>query len=150
MKENKIPKFLFNKYNREYAEKLLAKEDFKRKTVSFYRYSLLADPVSLRDELFIAWSELGVLGRIYLAKEGINAQLNVPEHHWDKFVDHVHSYSNFKGIPLVQVLNGRYGVFIQISPEKGKKINVKIPKDVDPKTLSRQDCLDLMENQKKK
>ena len=58
--------------------------------------------------------------------------------------------SNFEGIPLVQVLNGRYGVFIQISPEKGKKINVKIPKDVDPKTLSRQDCLDLMENQKKK
>ena len=58
--------------------------------------------------------------------------------------------SSFEGIPLVQVLNGRYGVFIQISPEKGKKINVKIPKDVDPKTLSRQDCLDLMENQKKK
>ena len=58
--------------------------------------------------------------------------------------------SNFEGIPLVQVLNGRYGVFIQISPEKGKKINVKIPKDVDPKILSRQDCLDLMENQKKK
>ena len=57
---------------------------------------------------------------------------------------------NFEGSPLVQVLNGRYGVFIQISPEKGKKINVKIPKEVDPKSLSRQDCLDLMENQKKK
>jgi len=41
-------------------------------------------------------------------------------------------------------------VFIQISPEKGKKINVKIPKDKEPKTLSRQDCLDLMENQTKK
>jgi DNA topoisomerase-1 len=58
--------------------------------------------------------------------------------------------SNFDGSPLVQVLNGRYGVFIQISPEKGKKINIKIPKDKDPKTLSRQDCLDLMENQTKK
>lgn len=57
---------------------------------------------------------------------------------------------NFEGSPLVQVLNGRYGVFIQISPEKAKKINVKIPKGVDPKSLSRQDCLDLMENQKKK
>ena len=58
--------------------------------------------------------------------------------------------ANFDGNPLVQVLNGRYGIFIQISPEKGKKINVKIPKDTDPKKLSRQDCLDLMENQKKK
>ena len=58
--------------------------------------------------------------------------------------------ANFNGNPLVQVLNGRYGVFIQISPDKGKKINVKIPKDLDPKKLSREDCLDLMENQKKK
>ena len=58
--------------------------------------------------------------------------------------------ANFDGNPLVQVLNGRYGVFIQITPEKGKKINVKIPKDIDPKKLSREECLDLMENQKKK
>ena len=58
--------------------------------------------------------------------------------------------ANFEGSPLVQVLNGRYGVFIQITPEKGKKINVKIPKDVDPKSLSREDCLNLMENNKKK
>lgn len=58
--------------------------------------------------------------------------------------------ANFEGNPLVQVLNGRYGIFIQVSPEKGKKINVKIPKDIDPKKLSREDCLDLMENQSKK
>jgi DNA topoisomerase-1 len=55
--------------------------------------------------------------------------------------------ANFDGDPLVQVLNGRYGVFIQVSPSKGKKINVKIPKDVDPKTLSREECLNLMEIQ---
>jgi|TARA_B110000914_G_scaffold197508_1_gene187358 DNA topoisomerase-1 len=58
--------------------------------------------------------------------------------------------ANFEGNPLVQVLNGRYGIFIQVSPEKGKKINIKIPKDIDPKKLSREDCLDLMENQSKK
>ena len=58
--------------------------------------------------------------------------------------------ANFDGNPLVQVLNGRYGVFIQITPDKGKKINVKIPKDIDPNKLSREECLDLMENQKKK
>ncbi len=58
--------------------------------------------------------------------------------------------ANFDGNPLVQVLNGRYGVFIQITTDKGKKINVKIPKDIDPKKLSREECLDLMENQKKK
>ena len=55
--------------------------------------------------------------------------------------------SNFEGEPLVQVLNGRYGPFIQVSPKGKKKINVKIPKASDPKSLSRDECLDLMNNQ---
>ena len=56
---------------------------------------------------------------------------------------------NFEGDPLVQVLNGRYGAFIQVSPPKGKKINVKIPKELEPKELTREKCLELMENQPK-
>ena len=56
---------------------------------------------------------------------------------------------NFEGDPLVQVLNGRYGAFIQVSPAKGKKINVKIPKDLDPKELTREKCLELMKSQPK-
>jgi len=56
---------------------------------------------------------------------------------------------NFDGDPLVQVLNGRYGAFIQVSPKKGRKINVKIPKGTEPKTLTRESCLELMENQPK-
>ena len=50
---------------------------------------------------------------------------------------------------MIQVLNGRYGPFIQVSPLKGKKINVKIPKDLDPKELTREKCLELKENQPK-
>ena len=41
--------------------------------------------------------------------------------------------ANFDGEPLIQVLNGRYGPFIQVTPLKGKKINVKIPKGTEPK-----------------
>ena len=60
--------------------------------------------------------------------------------------------SNFDGKPLVQVLNGRYGPFIQVSIQEGKKtnkVNVKIPKDLEPKELTREKCLELMENQPK-
>ena len=57
--------------------------------------------------------------------------------------------ANFEGDPHVQVLNGRYGPFIQISYEGKKKINVKIPKDSDPKALSREKCIELMNNQLK-
>ena len=55
--------------------------------------------------------------------------------------------SNFEGDPLIQVLNGRYGPFIQVSPAKVKKINVKIPKGTEPKGLTREDCISLWKNQ---
>ena len=58
--------------------------------------------------------------------------------------------NNFDGEPLIQVLNGRYGPFVQVTPEKGKKINLKIPKDTEPKSLSREDCLSLLKDQYKK
>ena len=58
--------------------------------------------------------------------------------------------ANFDGSPLIQVLNGRYGPFIQISPENTKKINVKIPKGTDPKCLTREACVDLWQNQNDK
>lgn len=57
----------------------------------------------------------------------------------------------FEGDPLVQVLKGRYGPFIQIGEGARKnKTNVKIPKEIDPKTLTRDTCLDLAANTKKK
>ena len=46
--------------------------------------------------------------------------------------------------PVIEVLNGRYGPYIKSA---GK--NYKIPKKVDPKKLSRLDCLDLISNSKK-
>ncbi len=59
--------------------------------------------------------------------------------------------NRFEGEPLVQVLNGRYGPFIQIGEGSRKnKTNVKIPKDVEPKSLTREICLELADKSKKK
>ena len=59
--------------------------------------------------------------------------------------------NRFEGEPLVQVLNGRYGPFIQIGEGARKnKTNVKIPKDIDPKSLTREACLELAADSKKK
>ncbi len=58
--------------------------------------------------------------------------------------------SSFEGNPSIQILNGRYGPFIQFTNEKNKKINVKIPKDKIPKDLTKEDCLILWKNHKSK
>ncbi len=70
-----------------------------RRTLSFYRYVRIADPQAMRDQLFSKWSELGCLGRIYIASEGINAQMNVPESEWNAFDAYVQSIPEFAGIP---------------------------------------------------
>ncbi len=77
---------LFNRKSPEELRQKLESETFRRKTISFYRYVKINDPMMMRDLLYKEWSELDCLGRIYVAREGINAQMNVPEHQWETFV----------------------------------------------------------------
>ena len=100
MDPNTGKKDMFNKLSKELALKKLGEEQFNRKTISFYRYVILDNPNELRDSLYKDRKNLSVFGRIYLAHEGINAQLSVPEHNWDKFVSNVHSNKYFKKMPF--------------------------------------------------
>jgi UPF0176 protein len=77
----------------------LAREDFGRRTLSFYKYVKIADPRAMRDFLFEKFHELGCLGRIYVAEEGINAQMNVPEPNWQAFDTLIQSIPEFAGVP---------------------------------------------------
>jgi UPF0176 protein len=49
-------------------------------TLSFYKYVEIEDPAKFRDQLYALWEAIGVLGRIYVSTEGINAQLSIPKH----------------------------------------------------------------------
>jgi len=91
---------LYNKINREELKKRLHQEDFKRITLSFYKFVALSDPNSFRDELWVAFSELQVFGRIYVAPEGINAQVSVPEHNMNAFNNYLESITELRGILL--------------------------------------------------
>jgi UPF0176 protein len=74
-------------------------EHIPRTTLSFYRYVRIQDPTVMRDELFMKLSEFGCLGRIYVASEGINAQMNVPKENWEKFDAYIQGKQEFAGIP---------------------------------------------------
>ena len=81
-KENNI---LYNKYGRDDLKKHLSQESFNRTTISFYKYVIIKTPVSIRRTLFLQWNKLKIKGRIYLAHEGINAQLSCPNHNLKKY-----------------------------------------------------------------
>jgi UPF0176 protein len=92
--------FLYNRVNKKELKKKLQEEKVKRITVSFYRYVIIDHPGDLRNALFKRWAELNILGRIYLAHEGVNAQMSVPEENWDIFKSELHSHPHFVNIPL--------------------------------------------------
>jgi len=91
---------LKNILSKDDAQKIVAAEIFNRITVSFYKYVRITDADTLRDTLWRDWDKLGCLGRIYLAHEGINAQMSVPEHNWDAFVENLYSHTEFKNVPF--------------------------------------------------
>lgn len=93
MKEIKFP-------SREEMIRRLHAEDFKRITLSFYRYVKIEDPEQLRISLMEKWKPLKVFGRIYLAFEGINAQMSVPETNLEDFKSLLYSDPKFTDIPF--------------------------------------------------
>lgn len=89
---------LHNKLNRAEAEKILATEKFNRLVISFYRYVEIENAKVLRNLLFQEWSKLNVLGRVYLASEGVNAQVSIPEPLLNRFRNLVDSIDALKGV----------------------------------------------------
>jgi UPF0176 protein len=107
--------------SKEELKKRLLAEDFKRTTLSFYRYCKIESPEELQTKLLKEWGELGVFGRIYLATEGVNAQLCVPEANFDKFKSHLDSISYLKDMPLKIAIedDGKsfYQLIIKVRPK---------------------------------
>ncbi len=91
---------LYNKKNKEQLEHDLNKESFKRVTLSFYKYVKLENLTNLRDLLYTEWRSLGVLGRIYIAEEGINAQISIPENKLEELRQNLEQHTYFKNIPF--------------------------------------------------
>ncbi|MBT8262824.1 MAG: rhodanese-related sulfurtransferase [Bacteroidia bacterium] len=76
---------LYNTLSAKERAALLEEAGEDRLTLSFYQYAKIGNPELFRNHLFIAWNDMDVLGRIYVANEGINAQLSVPAKNFETF-----------------------------------------------------------------
>ncbi len=86
--------------SREQRRREVEHDGIERTTLSFYKYMHLEDPQQVRDALFETWYGLGCLGRIYVAREGINAQMNVPQENWQAFEEDLRSWDEFADVPF--------------------------------------------------
>lgn len=82
---------LHNRVSQKELKALLYLETEPRITLSFYRYFHITDTQQFRDTLYLNLSLLKVFGRIYIAHEGINAQISVPRSNFTSFRDYLYS-----------------------------------------------------------
>jgi UPF0176 protein len=76
---------LHNKIDGRFLKEKMRSASEKRVTVSFYKYHQISTPQDFRNGLYGQFHDLGILGRIYVSTEGINAQISVPAVRFDEF-----------------------------------------------------------------
>ncbi|MCX6317407.1 MAG: rhodanese-related sulfurtransferase [Bacteroidetes bacterium] len=91
---------LHNRISRKELKEKILNDPTPRTTISFYCYFKIEDPAAFRNDLYRDLKELGVLGRIYVAGEGINAQISVPSANLEAFRDHLYRIEPLNGLRL--------------------------------------------------
>lgn len=115
---------LYNTLSAKEREALIEQAGEERLTLSFYKYAHIGHPELFRNYLFINWDELDVLGRIYVAHEGINAQLSVPAKKFSEFKDFIDDIYFLKDVRL------------NIAIEQDNKSFLKLKIKVRPKIVA--------------
>ena len=114
-----MKKKLYNQKDRPQLKAELAAEKFTRMTCSFYRYVNIDNPNALRDELYKEWIELNVLGRVYIAEEGINAQISIPTPKFDTFIELLNKREYLADMPIKHAIEeGRSFIKLAIRVKK--------------------------------
>lgn len=91
---------LHNRVSQVELKELLYQETIQRTTVSFYNYFFIEDTAQFRDQLYKGLEGLNVFGRVYIAHEGINAQVSIPEDNFESFKTFLYSIEGLNGLRL--------------------------------------------------
>ncbi len=113
---------LYNKINSDELKRRIRESEEKRTTLSFYQYAHIENPEHFRNEFYRLLDEVGVLGRIYVAKEGVNGQISVPEKYFNLFKEKLYSVPFLKGI--------RLNIAIEDDGKSFYKLKIKVRKKI--------------------
>ncbi|MEM1339379.1 MAG: rhodanese-related sulfurtransferase [Bacteroidota bacterium] len=113
---------LYNTLSAKERAKLIEEAGKNRLTISFYTYAHIGNTTIFRNHLFIHWDSLEVLGRIYVATEGINAQLSVPVENFEAFKTHLDSISFLNNVRLNIAIEQDNKSFLKLKIKVRKKI----------------------------
>jgi UPF0176 protein len=113
---------LYNKLSAQERATLLEEAGSERLTLSFYKYARIENPQLFRDHLFLSWDPLEVLGRIYVAHEGINGQLSLPAPRFEEFKAHLDGIRFLEGVRLNIAIEQDLKSFLKLTIKVKEKI----------------------------
>jgi len=113
---------LYNRVDSKLLKERLRHSIQQRTTLSFYKYHYIENPIAFRDELYQTWDSLGVWGRVYLAKEGINGQLSLPTEKVVDFKNYLYSIPFLVGVRLNFAVEDNGKSFFKLKIQVRKKI----------------------------
>ncbi|HNM69597.1 MAG TPA: hypothetical protein PKG57_08055, partial [Flavobacteriales bacterium] len=116
------PHQLRNLYGPDVLRARLEREGVERTTLSFYRYVRLAEVEVLRHVLYQEWEKLGVLGRIYISQEGINAQVSLPTADLAAFRANLDDREAFRDVPWKIAVEDDGKSFLKLTIKVRQKI----------------------------
>lgn len=122
-------KKLYNQKSRDLLVKKLEAEDFNRTTCSFYKYVTIVDPITFRDKIYEEFDNLEILGRVYIAEEGINAQISVPDKNWGLFLKLISSIKLLYDVDIKTAINDGISFYKLIVKVKKEIVAYNIPKN---------------------
>jgi UPF0176 protein len=109
---------LYNRVNGEELKRRMMESEEERITLSFYQYYQLGNPQLFRDHLYLKLHSIDVLGRIYVANEGVNGQISVPKEHWREFGEILEEIGFLK--------DTRLNIAVEDNGKSFFKLNVKV------------------------
>lgn len=124
---------LHNRISRKELKRRIQEDTTPRTTISFYNYTPITDPQKFRNALYVALKDLGALGRIYVAEEGVNAQMSVPTAHFEAFRKYLYSLPGFDGLRLNVAVDDNSKSFFVLDVKVRKKI---VADGIDDPTFS--------------
>lgn len=113
---------LYNRIDKRILKDRLKEIPYKRTTLSFYKYQFIEDPAAFRDQLYLGLEKMEVWGRIYVAHEGINAQISVPAQYFNDFRTYLYS------IPFLN--NVRLNIAIEDDGKSFFKLKILVRKKI--------------------
>jgi len=104
-------KTLHNRVSRAVLKQKAQNDSTPRHTISFYCYFPIDDTQQFRDKWYEHFAALDIFGRVYVATEGINAQISCPTANLDSLKEFIDTHAPLKGLRLNLAVDERRNSF---------------------------------------